>query len=167
MLFGREDKVPQYKLTIVQYAILAIFLVLVYGLWRLQVGGNQYYAKLAEQNRVRQIPILAPRGRILDREGRIIVDNYPSFSALLLRDQSKNLIADSDKIAAALHMDPDEVKKRITRFASAPSYQPLILKDDITPDELAFIESHKNELPSWTRSCPTAACIRKTGSWRT
>jgi len=147
MLFGREDKVPQYKLTIVQYAILAIFLVLVYGLWRLQVGGNQYYAKLAEQNRVRQIPILAPRGRILDREGRIIVDNYPSFSALLLRDQSKNLIADSDKIAAALHMDPDEVKKRITRFASAPSYQPLILKDDITPDELAFIESHKNELP--------------------
>ena len=40
----------------------------------------------AEKNRIRNVPILAPRGKILDREGRTIVDNYPSFSALLLRD---------------------------------------------------------------------------------
>lgn len=147
MLFRREDKVSQFKLTVVQYVILVIFLVLGYGLWRLQVGGNEYYARLAEQNRVRQIPILAPRGKILDREGRIIVDNYPSFSALLLRDQTKDLLADADKIAAGLHMDPDEVRTRIAKFARAPQYQPIILKDDITPDELAFIESHHNELP--------------------
>jgi penicillin-binding protein 2 len=147
MLVRREDKVPQFKLTVVQYAILAIFVVLGYGLWRLQVGGHEEYAKQAEQNRVRQIPLLAPRGKLLDREGRIIVDNYPSFSALLLRDQTKDLLADADKIAAGLHMDPDEVRTRITRFAHAPQYQPLILKDDITPDELAFIESHHNELP--------------------
>ncbi len=147
MLFRREDKVSQFKLTAVQYVILGIFLVLGYGLWRLQVGGHEEYAKAAEQNRIRQIPILAPRGKLIDREGRIIVDNYPSFSALLLRDQTKDLLADADRIAAGLHMDPDEVKTRISRFARAPQYQPLILKDDITPDELAFIESHKNELP--------------------
>lgn len=147
MLFRREDKVPQLKLTVVQYVILAIFVVLGYGLWRLQVGGHDEYAKQAEQNRIRQIPILAPRGKLLDREGRIIVDNYPSFSALLLRDQTKDLLVDSDKIAAGLHMDPDEVRARIAKFARAPQYQPIILKDDITPDELAFIESHHNELP--------------------
>ncbi len=147
MLFRREDKVPQFKLTVVQYAILAIFLVLGYGLWRLQVAGHEDYAKQAEQNRVRQIPILAPRGKLLDREGRIIVDNYPSFSALLLRDQTKDLLADADKIASGLHMDPEEVRTRISKFARAPQYQPIILKDDITPDELAFIESHHNELP--------------------
>ncbi len=147
MLFGRDDKVPQFKLAVVQYAILAVFLILVYGLWRLQVGGSDYYEKLAEQNRIRNIPVLAPRGRILDREGRTIVDNYPSFSALLLRDQSRNLYQDVDKIAAGLHMDPEDVADRLRRFAKAPQYQPIILKDDITPDELAFIEAHKNELP--------------------
>ncbi len=44
--------------------------------------------------------MLAPRGKILDREGRIIVDNYPSFSVLLLRDQNRNLDTDADKIAS-------------------------------------------------------------------
>jgi penicillin-binding protein 2 len=147
MLFGREEKVPQFKLSVVQYVVLAIFLILAYGLWRLQVGGSDYYSKLAEQNRVRKIPILAPRGRILDREGRVIVDNYPSFSALLLRDSARDLNADAEKIAAGLHMSADDVRERVQKFARMPQYQPIILKDDITPDELAFIESHKNELP--------------------
>lgn len=146
-MFAREDRVSPYKLTVVQYVILIVFLVLGYGLWRLQVGGNEYYAKLAEQNRIRQIPLLAPRGRILDREGRIIVDNYLSFSALLLRDQTRSLLDDAEKIASGLHMDPQDVRDRIGKFSKAPSYQPIILKDDITPDELAFIESHHNELP--------------------
>ncbi len=146
-MFGRDDKVPQYKLTVVQYVILGIFLLLGYGLWRLQIGGTEKYTQLAEQNRIRNIPVLAPRGRILDREGRIIVDNYPSFSALLLRDQQRDLFADADKIAAGLHMDPEDVTERLKRFAKAPQYQPIILKDDITPDELAFIEAHRYELP--------------------
>src|SRR6266851_5447626 len=147
MQFGREEKVPQIKLTVVQYAILGIFLVLAYGLWRLQVVGSDKYESLAERNRVRTVPILAPRGKILDREGRILVDNYPSFTALLLRDSSRDLSADADLIAKGLNMNPSEVRERIRKFASMPQYQPIFLKDDITPDELAFVESHRNELP--------------------
>jgi len=143
----RDEKVSQFRLTAVQYIILAIFLVLGFGLWRLQVIGNDYYDALAEKNRVRTVPILAPRGKILDREGRVIVDNYPSFTALLLRDQVKDLTADVDRIADGLHMQPDDVRERIRRFQGMPLYQPVFLKDDITPDELAFIESHRNELP--------------------
>lgn len=146
-MFGREDKVSPIRITGVQYVILGIFLLLGYGFWRLQVGGSDYYASLAEQNRVRKVPILAPRGKIIDREGRIIVDNYPSFSALLLRDQTRDLDADVDKIAAGLHMDPEDIRLRLKKFNGMPQYQPIILKDDITPDELAYIESHKNELP--------------------
>src|SRR6201998_2581035 len=108
---------------------------------------SDLYATLAEKNRIRNVPILAPRGKILDREGRTIVDNYPSFSALLLRDSTRDLNADSDAIAQGLHLDPKEVRERIRKFTSMPQYQPIFLKDDITPDELAFIESHKNELP--------------------
>ncbi len=146
-MLGREDKVSQLRLTAVQYILLGVFLILAFGLWRLQVARNDYYSNLAEQNRIKQIPILAPRGKILDREGRIIVDNYPSFSVLLLRDQKRDLMADADKIAAGLHMPPDELRTRLRRMVAVPGYQPLFLKDDITPDELAFIESHRAELP--------------------
>jgi len=146
-MFGREEKVSAIRLTAAQYIILGVFLILAYGLWRLQVMRSDEYAMLAEKNRVRNVPILAPRGKILDREGRVIVDNYPSFSALLLRDSSRDLNADADLIAQGLHLNSDEVRQRIRRFASMPQYQPIFLKEDITPDELAFIESHKNELP--------------------
>jgi penicillin-binding protein 2 len=146
-MFGREEKVSALRLTAVQYVVVFIFLLLAYGLWRLQVMHSDEYVLLAEKNRVRNVPILAPRGKILDREGRIIVDNYPSFSALLLRDSARDLNADAAAIAKGLHLDPDEVRQRIRRFSSMPQYQPIFLKDDITPDELAFIEAHKNELP--------------------
>jgi penicillin-binding protein 2 len=146
-MFGRDEKVSAMRLTAAQYIILGIFLILAYGLWRLQVMQSDYYSLAAEKNRIRDVPILAPRGKILDREGRTIVDNYPSFSALLLRDSSRDLNADADLIALGLHLDPNEVRARIRRFASMPQYQPIFLKEDITPDELAFIDSHRNELP--------------------
>src|ERR1700691_4933768 len=146
-MFGREEKVSALRLTAVQYIVLFIFLLLAYGLWKLQVMQSGKYAQLAEQNRIRTVPILAPRGKILDREGRIIVDNYPSFSALLLRDSARDLNADAEAIAKGLHLNADEVRQRIRRAASLPQYQPLFLKEDITPDELAFIEAHRNELP--------------------
>ena len=114
----------------------------------MQVSRNDLYATLAEKNRVRDVPILAPRGKILDREGRVIVDNYSSFSALLMRDstrRSQRLTPTSSPRDCTWMRRTS--KDRIRRFASMPQYQPIFLKDDITPDELAFIESHRNELP--------------------
>src|SRR6202030_1079762 len=112
-MVGREEKVSALRLTAGQYIVLLIFLFLAYGLLKLPVMQRGKYGQLAEQNRVRNVPILAPRGKILDREGRIIVDNYPSFSALLLRDSSRDLNADAEMIAQGLHLDPNEVRTRI------------------------------------------------------
>src|SRR5581483_6258558 len=146
-MFGRDEKPSQTRLTAVQYIILAIFLLLAYGLWRLQVSQSDYYTAAAEQNRVRNVPILAPRGKILDRYGRTIVDNYRSVTALLLRDSSRDLNADSALIASGLHLDPKEARETIRRFSAMPQYLPIYLKEDITPDEEAFIEAHRTELP--------------------
>jgi penicillin-binding protein 2 len=146
-MFGRDEKPSQIRLTAVQYIILGIFLLLAYGLWKLQVSQSSMYATLAEQNRIRNVPILAPRGKIVDRNGRPIVENYRSMTALLLRDSSRDLNADAGLIASGLHMDIKEVKEKIHRFAYMPQYQPIYLKEDITPDEEAFIEAHKTELP--------------------
>lgn len=146
-MFDREDKVPTAKLAAVQYVILLVIAVLVVRLWQLQVRGTEKYENLAEQNRVRKVPILAPRGKIYDREGRIIVDNYPSVSALLIREQMpKDATADIAKIAGGLHMTVDEIHDRMRRMGGAQN-NPFLLKDDITPDEQAFIEAHRDELP--------------------
>src|SRR6201984_2838236 len=146
-MFGRDEKVSPMRLTAAQYIILAIFLILAYRLWQLQVMQSDYYSLAAEKNRIRNVPVLAPRGKILDRYGRPIIDNYPSFSALLLRDSTRDLMQDADLIAQGLHLDPNEVRARIRRFTLMPQYQPIFLKEDITPDDLQFIEAHRNELP--------------------
>ena len=57
-MFGREEKVSPFRLTAVQYVLLAIFLFLAFGLWRLQVARSDYYTSLAEQNRVKQLSLI-------------------------------------------------------------------------------------------------------------
>ena len=148
-MLGRETKIPQVKFTAVQYVILVVFLVLAYGLWSLQVRRSDEYQSRAEANRIKPVPILAPRGKILDRDGQIIVDNYPSFSALLLRDQVRDLNADAQKIADGLHMSAADILEKVRRdqLAKVPTFRPIIIKADITPDEHAFIESHHDDFP--------------------
>jgi penicillin-binding protein 2 len=146
---GRETKIPQLKFTVVQYMTLLVFLALAYGLWRLQVGATAEYRERADQNRIKRVPRVAPRGKILDRDGTTIVDNYPSFAALLLRDQPRDLNADAEKIAKGLHISADDVLDKIRKYQQArtPNFQPLIIKEDITPDDHDFIEAHRDEFP--------------------
>src|SRR5579875_2973244 len=144
---SRREKLSQIKLSAAQYVVAVVLLLLGAGLWRLQVLGSSNYKVLAEQNRIRKVPVLAPRGRLFDREGRIIVDNYPSVSCYLLREQSKNLQADLPLISAGLHIPVEQIEATVRHFQYAPKYEPIPLKQDITPDEQAFIAAHRDELP--------------------
>ncbi len=143
----RKEKVSPAKLAATQYAVALVLLVLGIGLWRLQVLGAAEYRVLAEQNRVRKVPVLAARGRILDREGRVIVDNYPSVTCYLLREQMSAVEQDLPFIAQGLHMEPDQIRAILKHFEFAPKYQPIPLKQDITPDEQAFLAAHRDDLP--------------------
>ncbi len=146
-LIGREEKLSPGKLAAAQYFIVGILAVLTLGLWNLQVLGADSYRVQAEQNRIRKVPVLAPRGRIFDREGRLLVDNYPSTTCYLLRDQIKDPSLDLPLIAEGLHLPLDQLQATLRHFGSAPRYQRIPLKQDITPDEQAFVEAHRNELP--------------------
>ena len=143
----RGEKLSGVKFTAVQYGILLMMVTLTAGLWRLQVLGADNFRVLAEQNRVRKVPVLAPRGKLFDRENRLIVDNYPSISCFLVREQGHNIDADLPLIAQGLHLDLDQLQATLRRFRAAPQYQPIPIKQDITADEQAFIEAHRNELP--------------------
>lgn len=143
----REEKLSPAKLHATQYVIVLILGILVFGLWRLQVLDVDNYRSLAEANRIRKVPVLAPRGRIFDREGRLIVDNYSSTSCFLIRDQIRDADAELPKIALGLHIPIEQLQATLRRFAAAPKYQPIPIKQDITPDEQAFIAAHRDGLP--------------------
>ena len=144
---NRDEKLSGIKLAAVQYGILAMMLVLVAGLWRLQVLKVENFKQLAEQNRIRQVPIMAPRGKLFDRDGRLLVDNYPSVSCFLVRDPHHDVEPDLPLIAKGLNMDLDDLRSIVHKDRFEPGYRPILIKQDITPDEQAFIAAHQNELP--------------------
>jgi penicillin-binding protein 2 len=146
-MVNRYEKLSTLKLAVVQWGILLIMLALVGGLWRLQVLGADSYRLAAEQNRIRKVPVLAARGKLFDRENRLVVDNYPSVSCFMVREQGRNVDADLPLIAHGLNLDLEDLRATLRRYRTAPGYQPIPIKQDITADEQAFIEAHRNELP--------------------
>lgn len=143
----KEEKLPGSSLAFMQYVVLAVLLVLIGKMWQLQILDTEDFKALAEQNRIRKIPILAPRGKLYDREGRILVDNYPSVSCFLVREQGRDIEKDLPLISRGLHLDMDQLHSILKRYRFSPAFQPIPLKQDITPDEEAFVEAHRNELP--------------------
>jgi len=154
----REDpKQAGGKIVIFQYLTVAVFIFLVSGFWKLQVQDPDVYSEAAERNRIKSTPILAARGKILDRDGRVIVDNKASYALLLNRDQVKweHLPA----IANALGLDFADLSKELRHQDSRPQ---IIIKDQLTRDDIAWIESHQdaNTYPemqlirSWRRQFP-------------
>jgi penicillin-binding protein 2 len=143
----RGEKLPTLKLAVVQYGIVLIMLALAAGLWRLQVLGAENFRQLAEQNRIRKEPVMAGRGKLFDRENRLMVDNYPSVSCFLVREQNRNVDNDLPLIARGLNLDVEQLRASLRRFRARPIYEPIPIKQDISADEQAFIEAHRNELP--------------------
>ena len=140
----RDDvKFAAGKIAFFQYLALAIFLFLISGFWELQVQNPEVYNERAERNRIKSLPILAPRGKILDRDGRVIVDNHSSFSLILSRENLKP--EHLRTIADGLHLDYDDLVARLRRYdRTRPKYEPIIIKEELTPGEIAFVESHKD-----------------------
>ncbi|MDA2914403.1 penicillin-binding protein 2, partial [Acidobacteriia bacterium AH_259_A11_L15] len=70
-----EPKLSPQRLSLLRYGIAAGVVLLLAGFWQLQVVRSDYYTRLAEANRIRTLPVMAPRGLILDRNGRRLVDH--------------------------------------------------------------------------------------------
>jgi penicillin-binding protein 2 len=139
----RDDtKFAAGKVAFFQYLSVAIFLFLIAGFWNLQVRQPEVYSEAADRNRIKSQPILAPRGKILDRDGRVIVDNRSSYSLLLSREHLKN--DHIRPIALGLNMDYGQLESRLERFRSRPKYESIIIKSELTPGEVAFVEAHRD-----------------------
>jgi penicillin-binding protein 2 len=139
----RDDpKFAAARIAVFQYITVGIFLFLISGFWDLQVRNPELYQGLAERNRIKSVPVIAARGKILDRDGRVIVDNHLSWSVLLSRETVKpeHLKA----IADGLQLDYDDLLQQLKRYKGRPKYEPVIIKQELTPADIAFVESHSD-----------------------
>jgi len=145
--FRNDSRLPQERLAAASYVIVGMLALLLLGFWKLQVIDSDKYGVMAERNRVRSIPIIAPRGRMLDRDGRVLVDNYPSFSVLLLRDDQEQVDKNLPAIAEGLGLSLDDLKEQLDNTKALPKFQPIVIKPEATPADVAFIESHRADIP--------------------
>ncbi|MFQ5791214.1 MAG: penicillin-binding protein 2 [Acidobacteriota bacterium] len=124
--------------------IIALFMGLCARFWQLQVVRATTYTELARANHVRQIPESAPRGLILDRYGRILAENRPSFNLTIEEfGGSKETV---DALAELLSVSPDELRA-VSGEARKPSlYRARLIREDIPLEEVAVVEARQLEL---------------------
>jgi penicillin-binding protein 2 len=145
--FRSDNRLPQTRLAVVSYIIVGMIGLLLLGFWKLQVIDSDKYGQMAEQNRVRSIPVIAPRGRMLDRDGRVLVDNRPSFSVLLLRDDPKLVEQYLPVISDGLGISMEDLHDQLQNTRNLPKFQPIVIKPEASSADLDFIESHRSDIP--------------------
>jgi penicillin-binding protein 2 len=127
----RDDtNFASWKIAFFQYVMAGVFLFLIISFWDLQILNSGFYLQRAERNRILSIPVPAPRGKILDRDGRVIVDSYSSFSLYLSREELK--MEHLKPISEGLDMDYDSLAAHVGRFQSRglPRVESIMIKDE-------------------------------------
>jgi penicillin-binding protein 2 len=127
--------------------LILVFAVLGVRLWWLQILQGAEYTRMAEQNRIRSIQVVAARGPILDRNRTPLVDNRPSLNIVLYRELMKDLPATTEFITRNLAVPADELAAQLRRHKRSGTYQPIVIKEDVGIEDVSVVESHKREHP--------------------
>ena len=126
------------------FMVVMVIFILIARVGYLQVYDGEYYAKLADGNRIRIIPTVAPRGTFFDRNGQLLVTNRPGFTVSLLpltEPISDEVIT---RISNLLQVPVEDIKSKIEAHIG---FDPIRIKTDVTPDIVTIIEEQKNHYP--------------------
>ncbi|RFT15976.1 MAG: Cell division protein FtsI [Candidatus Saccharicenans subterraneus] len=137
--------IKRSKITL--YVLAGLIILVLFFYWKIQVLDYQKYWRMAEANRLRELPLTAPRGLILDRQKVILADNIPSFKVSLVREAVIDYEKTIDSLALLLHLNREELKKRIDRYRFLPAYEPIIIMDNLKLEDVSLIEARKDEFP--------------------
>jgi penicillin-binding protein 2 len=140
-----EDLRLRYRYFIIALSIA--FIVILSRLWYLQITKGDEFAWLAKNNRIRIRRVPASRGMILDRNRRILVDNRQSFQVSVVPEDIDNAARLVSRMARVLICQPEDLRSRITHQNQRQPFCPLLIKADIPRKELAYLETHKLDLP--------------------
>lgn len=142
-MIGREDEVKEYRTRIWMFQVTIVlgFLILAGRLFYLQILKGDELGSVSEANRLKKEKVLAARGRIYDRNGKVIIDNRAAFDAVLVSQYYSFEDRDNRRLASALKMNADEFDKKLSKINRGPSYAPGLLKADIGKELIAAIET--------------------------
>jgi penicillin-binding protein 2 len=150
MKFEDTSQNLRSRLWMVQSFVILLLALLGVRLYYLQLVRGQYYAELAQNQRIRLLPIPAPRGDILANDGKTALANSsPIYNVILsredLRDRELNSLA--KPLAEALAVDPELLLDRFKQIGSQPAFESILVKQDAQPGDIAWVEAHELEYP--------------------
>lgn len=135
------------RVRIATVVLLCLLVMVLFGYWKLQVIDHEKYHRLAEGNRLRERVLHSTRGLILDRNGIILAENTAGFRVSLIRENMEDPDASIENICRLLDMEEDVLRSRMEKFSRRPAFEPGIIKDRLTLEEVARIESRQKEFP--------------------
>lgn len=145
------DHVQNLSARVGTIQVLAFLLLAVLGvrLYYLQIVRGDYYSDRAESQRVRFIPIPAPRGAILDRNGKLLVDSRPTYNVVLSNEPLKTIkVADRvDDYSRGLNLDRQFVIERLNLIKQQNEFEAMVLKENADMRDISWVESHELEFP--------------------
>jgi len=150
MKFVDDSQNLRLRLHMIQVLILVLLSVLAVRLYLLQIVNGSRYAEVAENQRIRLLPILAPRGVIFDRNGHLLVDSRPIYSIILSREDTKGIDRYSliKPLSEALKLDGEILRERFDQVKSQPAFESILIKEDAQQADIAWVDAHQLEFPA-------------------
>jgi penicillin-binding protein 2 len=143
----RDDLVTRVRvLTVV---VSGLLVVIATGFWFVQLVQGDYYREMAENNRLRKLPVKAPRGLIYDRKGRLLVENVPSYNLMIDRSRAANLERSLEFAASVFDKPVAELQQIIESYRGIPEFKPVLLGENLTLSEVAKIGVEGLEYPEF------------------
>jgi penicillin-binding protein 2 len=148
-MFGEEElvKIHKDRATLLSYIITAAFGLVLSRLWYLQVYKGETLHNYSIQNRLRKEVVWAPRGLIYSRDDQLIVDNIPRFDAILTPQFLMEKEGTVPRLAKILSMEEAAINAILKKNANQATYRSIIVKKNISFEELAKIETQNADLP--------------------
>lgn len=143
----QDNRELLHRLRWLRIAFVLAFLFLFAKLWFLTVLEYEHYKNLAERNRVRTFPLLAPRGLIYDRQSRVLVDNVYGLNLLLFRDEVQDLSETLQFLVEGLDLTEEAVNERLKAAENYGIYQPVVVKENLSMEETAYLLARQSEHP--------------------
>ena len=137
------------RLSVLGIVVFSLFVALFGRLWFLQVVQSDQLASVASANQVRNVPLAPMRGRILDRDGRILADNTSTLNVTIDRKAVKDKAdrtALFERLSGPLKATPDDLQKRFDSGRYSP-YEPLPLAEDVDESTAVFLKERREDYP--------------------
>jgi penicillin-binding protein 2 len=135
------------RLWLVAAGIVAVFALFTLRLFQLQIVDGEILNQQSERNSIRTLRLVAPRGDILDREGRVLATTRPSFSLEVLPSELRRPERTFRALGQLLDQDPERLEARVGHPRGRARFQPVRLVSDLPFEELARVETHRYALP--------------------